>query len=245
MARGRLWSADDSARLRRLVRAGAIDVEIAAELGRPRETITRKRKTLGLQPGCSPSYRAAVLRMALKKAREKRKAMTKEANDRRSPTTDAADPGEPPCEQPSDATSLRRHLRDPDRPVSKRVAWLRERPEFMAGFGGAREALIEDLADSALDKAWDATTSAEATTSRGFMHTIKLYAGIFGPRGPLAARPSGPRSGGPRSGGPTWGRPPAGSAGTHGRHLHFGETIEEAKARAERMRAAGPHRNAP
>jgi hypothetical protein len=70
MARGGPWSADDSQRLRRLVQAGTIDTEIARLMRRRRESVTRKRKLLKLAPGCSPAYRAALLRLAARRTRE-------------------------------------------------------------------------------------------------------------------------------------------------------------------------------
>src|SRR5688572_9210847 len=68
MARGRTWTDDDTGRLRRLVRSGAIDAEIARAMGCRRETITHKRKLLGLPPACSAAHRRGVLGRAARRA---------------------------------------------------------------------------------------------------------------------------------------------------------------------------------
>src|SRR6188474_668084 len=67
MARGRTWTVDDSRRLCRLAGSGAIDAEIAGALGCRRETITRKRKLLGLAPACSAAYRRALVGRAARR----------------------------------------------------------------------------------------------------------------------------------------------------------------------------------
>lgn len=48
---GRLWTADDTATLRRMAGAGYSDGEIASHLGFARETVTRRRLCLGYTAG--------------------------------------------------------------------------------------------------------------------------------------------------------------------------------------------------
>lgn len=49
--RGRAWTPDDTAILRRMARAGYSDGEIAEHLGYCRETVTRRRLCLGYTAG--------------------------------------------------------------------------------------------------------------------------------------------------------------------------------------------------
>jgi hypothetical protein len=49
--RGRTWTPDDTATLRRMARAGYSDGEIAQHLGYCRETVTRRRLCLGYTAG--------------------------------------------------------------------------------------------------------------------------------------------------------------------------------------------------
>jgi phosphotransacetylase len=60
MSRGRPWSADDAARLRRLVAAGETDGAIGEAMGRHPDMIRRQRRAAGLAPGQS---RAATIMM--------------------------------------------------------------------------------------------------------------------------------------------------------------------------------------
>lgn len=60
MSRGRPWSADDAAQLRRLVAAGETDARIAEAMGRHPDMIRRRRRAAGLAPGQS---RAATIMM--------------------------------------------------------------------------------------------------------------------------------------------------------------------------------------
>lgn len=50
MANGRPWTSNDTATLRRMNGAGYSDGEIAEHTGHCRETITRRRLALGLDP---------------------------------------------------------------------------------------------------------------------------------------------------------------------------------------------------
>src|SRR5687767_2899221 len=103
MARGRPWSAEDSARLRQLVQAGTIDLEIARALGRARETITRKRKLLGLAPGGSPENRATLLRIAATRVANR---MTEQDNLQERPKTYTPELGQELCRRLSDGSPL-------------------------------------------------------------------------------------------------------------------------------------------
>ena len=60
MSRGRPWSADDAAQLRRLVAAGETDARIAEAMERHPDMIRRQRRVAGLAPGQS---RAATIMM--------------------------------------------------------------------------------------------------------------------------------------------------------------------------------------
>lgn len=63
MSRGRPWSADDAARLRRLVAAGCTDGEIAESLARHPDLIRRRRREAGLAPGQSRAATVALMRV--------------------------------------------------------------------------------------------------------------------------------------------------------------------------------------
>ena len=211
MSRGNWWSAEESARLRRLVKTGAVDAEIAGLLGRSRETVTRKRKLLGLAPGSSPAYRAALARQAERKAR---KQMTQEANTSTRPTIFTQELADELCRRLADGTPLRRILRDPAMPSRDTIQrWRREQPDFADSYGAARQDLLEALAEDALDRASDATSALDATTTRAFMTAVRLCAGVLESRRPRATSP----------------KPPA--PGVH--RSPFGETLEEAFARAQ------------
>jgi hypothetical protein len=228
MARGRFWSADDSSRLRRLIQAGALDAEVANILGRPRETITRKRKQLGLGPGCSPAHRLALLRLG---ARRTEVSMTEEqANGQERPTIYRPELGQELCRRLSQGSSLRRILHDPGMPARETVRrWQREQPEFAAGYARAREDLVEALAEDALDRADDAGSTLEVATSRNFTVAAKWCASLLAPRTVRAAKPDGFKPDGPKPDGPK----------PDGYRLPSGETVEQALARARRMREGG------
>lgn len=63
MSRGRPWSADDAARLRRLVAAGCTDGEIAEAMARHPDLIRRRRREAGLAPGQSRAATIALMRV--------------------------------------------------------------------------------------------------------------------------------------------------------------------------------------
>ena len=63
MSRGRPWSADDAARLRRLVAAGCTDGEIAGAMARHPDLIRRRRREAGLAPGQSRAATVALMRV--------------------------------------------------------------------------------------------------------------------------------------------------------------------------------------
>ena len=58
--RGRTWTPEDSARLRRMAGAGYSDGEIARHLGFTRETITRRRLAMGHTAGMKTGRRRMV-----------------------------------------------------------------------------------------------------------------------------------------------------------------------------------------
>jgi hypothetical protein len=216
----RAWSEGESAQLRRLVQEGAVDAEIAMELGRARETINRKRRMLGLAPGGSPAYRAALLRRAVQDA-------SREENLASRPTTYTQELGQEFCRRLSEGLSFRRVLRDPDMPTRETVRrWQSEQPEFAAGYRGAREDLIEALAEDALDRAGDAASTLDVARSKGFLIAVKYVGGLLAPRN-APARPN-------PSPGPT-------------RHsADFGDALELALERARmRENGAGPTDSGP
>jgi len=59
---GRLWTADDTATLRRMAGAGYSDGEIASHLGFARETVTRRRLTLGYVASLKLGWRRRFVR---------------------------------------------------------------------------------------------------------------------------------------------------------------------------------------
>ncbi len=63
MSRGRPWTAEDAARLRRLVAAGCTDGEIAEAMARHSDLIRRRRKEAGLAPGQSRAATIALMRV--------------------------------------------------------------------------------------------------------------------------------------------------------------------------------------
>jgi phosphotransacetylase len=63
MSRGRPWSADDAAQLRRLVVAGETDARIAEAMGRHPDMIRRQRRTAGLAPGQSRAATVMLMRV--------------------------------------------------------------------------------------------------------------------------------------------------------------------------------------
>lgn len=63
MSRGRPWTADDAARLRRLVAAGCTDGEIAEAMARHPDLIRRHRREAGLAPGQSHAATVALMRV--------------------------------------------------------------------------------------------------------------------------------------------------------------------------------------
>jgi|GEM_PF-630872 len=63
MSRGRPWSADDAARLRRLVAAGCTDGEIAEAMARHPDLIRRRRREAGLAPGQSRAATIVLMRV--------------------------------------------------------------------------------------------------------------------------------------------------------------------------------------
>jgi hypothetical protein len=70
MSNGVPWSADDSARLRRLVASGLTDAQIADDMDRDRIVILRKRQELQLEPGQSAAMTAMLRRVnAMRRSR--------------------------------------------------------------------------------------------------------------------------------------------------------------------------------
>lgn len=63
MSRGRPWTSDDAARLRRLVAAGCTDGEIAEAMARHPDLIRRRRREAGLAPGQSRAATIALMRV--------------------------------------------------------------------------------------------------------------------------------------------------------------------------------------
>lgn len=63
MSRGRPWTAEDAARLRRLVAAGCTDGEIAETMARHPDLIRRRRREAGLSPGQSRAATIALMRV--------------------------------------------------------------------------------------------------------------------------------------------------------------------------------------
>lgn len=67
MSRGRPWSADDAAQLRRLVAAGETDARIAEAMDRHPDLIRKRRRAENLAPGQSRA--ATVMMMRLNRRR--------------------------------------------------------------------------------------------------------------------------------------------------------------------------------
>lgn len=67
MSNGRLWSPDDTAKLRRLVAAGWTDSHIAEEMGRERTLIVKKRTKHNIEPGQSRAMSAMMARINLQR----------------------------------------------------------------------------------------------------------------------------------------------------------------------------------
>ena len=67
MSRGRPWTSDDAARLRRLVAAGETDTAIAEAMDRHPDLIRRRRRAENLAPGQSRA--ATIMMMRLNRRR--------------------------------------------------------------------------------------------------------------------------------------------------------------------------------
>ncbi len=65
--KGRAWTADDQATLRRLVMRGLTDAQIGEALDRHPQVVWRKRHDLGLTPGQPPQLRAMMARINLRR----------------------------------------------------------------------------------------------------------------------------------------------------------------------------------
>lgn len=65
--RYREWTADDTATLQRMSRAGYSDLSIADHLDRDRAYITRKRQGLKILPGINPLALAMLARVNLRR----------------------------------------------------------------------------------------------------------------------------------------------------------------------------------
>ena len=63
MSRGRPWSADDAAQLRRLVAAGETDARIAEAMDRHPDMIRKRRRAAGLAPGQSRAATVMLMRV--------------------------------------------------------------------------------------------------------------------------------------------------------------------------------------
>ncbi len=55
MSNGRVWSADEIATLKRMAKAGYSDREIGEHLGRDRDVVGDKRRSLKIRPGITPA----------------------------------------------------------------------------------------------------------------------------------------------------------------------------------------------
>ncbi len=67
MSRGRPWTSDDDATLRREVASGRGDDEIARHMDRHPKLIGRKRRDMELARGLSPIYVAMMARLNLRR----------------------------------------------------------------------------------------------------------------------------------------------------------------------------------
>ena len=114
------------------------------------------------------------------------------------PTVYTPEIGEELCRRLSDGSPLGRILRDAGMPARGTVRrWQCERPDFAAAYAGAREDLIEALADDALEladyaraddeRAVGASTAPDAATRKIYIDTVKWYAGVLAPRRASAA----------------------------------------------------------
>lgn len=61
--RGKPWSPDDTATLKRMAGAGYSDGEIAEHMKRDRDLIGRKRREMGICPGVSPALAMMMARI--------------------------------------------------------------------------------------------------------------------------------------------------------------------------------------
>lgn len=80
MSRGRPWSADDAARLRRLVAAGETDTAIAEAMDRHPDVIRKRRRAENLAPGQSRA--ATIMMMRLNRRRLGKKVAGKYETER-------------------------------------------------------------------------------------------------------------------------------------------------------------------
>lgn len=64
---GRVWSAADTARLRRFVAAGLTDAAIAGRMGRHPNFIQAKRKAEGIAPGLPRALRSMLARINMRR----------------------------------------------------------------------------------------------------------------------------------------------------------------------------------
>jgi hypothetical protein len=65
--RGRQWTTEDDACLRRSSMAGMTDGQIAELMGRDRAFICRKRQAKGVERGLSPAMQAVLARLSLRR----------------------------------------------------------------------------------------------------------------------------------------------------------------------------------
>jgi len=65
--RGKAWTSDDTARLRRMATAGYSDGEIAQHLGFCRETVTRRRASSRIERGMSMAMIAVLARVNMRR----------------------------------------------------------------------------------------------------------------------------------------------------------------------------------
>lgn len=67
MSNGRPWTADDTATLRRMARAGYSDAEIGTHIGRDRQWVGRRRREMGITSGFNPALGAMVARWNIRR----------------------------------------------------------------------------------------------------------------------------------------------------------------------------------
>ncbi len=82
MSRGRPWTAEDGAQLRRLVAAGCTDGEIAETMTRHPDLIRRHRREAGLAPGQSRAATVALMRVNRRRLGKKVAGRAEVADDR-------------------------------------------------------------------------------------------------------------------------------------------------------------------